>query len=85
MVEIRFFAGPDGEFPFLREVAAKLDSALTQGRFYQPLVVDLEPGDCPECHKPFEERTASAPAGWSVPFAGGRRRSLTALRAIARR
>lgn len=67
-----FLTGPDAESPFLKETAVELNSALSVGRFYTPLAVNLEPGDCPECHQPFEEQTAAIPTRLVCPQCRGR-------------
>ena len=56
-----FLAGPDAGYPFLRDLAARLDGRLPDGRNHSPLPLDLQPVDCPECRLPFEESYRDVP------------------------
>ena len=67
-----FLAGPDAGYPFLRDVAERLDDALSAGRYYIPLQVELGPVDCPGCHQPFEESIAAVPDRLVCPHCQGR-------------
>src|SRR2546423_616514 len=46
-----FLAGPGAVYPFLRNVAERLDDALSAGRNS----TELEAVDCPRCRQPLEE------------------------------
>ena len=65
-------AESEGGYPFLGGVAEKLDEALSCGRYYIPLPVELEPVDCPECQQPFEESIVNVPDRLVCPHCGGR-------------
>lgn len=50
-----FLASGLAAYPFLRDVADKLDATLSADRNLIPLSEGLEPVDCPGCRQPFEE------------------------------
>jgi hypothetical protein len=62
-----FLAGPDAGYPFLRDLAARLDGILSEGRDDIPFPVDLEPVDCPECRQPFENSRIGTPDRLACP------------------
>jgi hypothetical protein len=67
-----FLAGNNDGYPFLRAVAAKLDKALSDGKYYVALPVELKPVDCPECYQAFEESIGSVPDRLVCPHCGRR-------------
>jgi hypothetical protein len=73
----RILAGVDGQYTFLREVAASIDVQLSHGRFYTPLAVEVELPDCPECGQPFEECRPEVPDKLVCPSCGSREAELS--------
>ncbi len=39
----------------------KLDQAVGPGKPYVPIIVEFHPGDCPQCHEPFEKSEEENP------------------------
>jgi hypothetical protein len=50
----------ESRFPYLKEVAGRIDALVARGPMYLPVSIDVNPGNCPGCVQPFEESGSEA-------------------------